>query len=320
MVENELIVQQAYSRLKTEWRKAVVGQEEALDLLFIAMLVGGHVLFEGVPGTAKTLMARTLALITGGSFKRVQFTPDLMPSDITGTTVFDIQGGNFYLKHGPVFTDVLLADEVNRAPSKTQSALLEAMEEFQVTIDGTSHPLSTNFLVLATENPIEYEGTYPLPEAQLDRFLFKVDVPYMSEEQELELLTRYERGFDSRRLEDAGVQQVLDDALLDQCKEEVARVTVDDSIARYIVGICNKSRRSPDLSLGASPRAAVNLLLATRAAAALDGRSYVSPDDIKRLAPAVLSHRLIIRPEAQLEGRTTKHVVSSLLSSVEVPR
>ncbi len=315
-----MTTQDTYSRLQVEWGKALVGQEETLELLFIALLVRGHVLLEGVPGTAKTLMAKVLARMLGGSFKRVQFTPDLMPSDITGTTVFDLQSGRFHLKQGPIFTDVLLADEINRAPAKTQAALLEAMEERQVTIDGQSHPLSPNFLALATENPIEYEGTYPLPEAELDRFLFKIEVPYLSEQQELDLLMRYHQGFDARDLDALGIEQVATSEVLEECRREVAGVTVEPDIARYITSISNASRRSPDLTLGASPRASVALLLASRATAAVEGRSYVSPDDVKWMARPALAHRLIIRPEAQIEGLTPKDAVERLLGAVAVPR
>ncbi|MDP9381846.1 MAG: AAA family ATPase [Chloroflexota bacterium] len=244
-----MVVQEVHERLLGEWRKVLVGQEQALELLYIALLVGGHVLIEGVPGTAKTLMAKTLARLVQGEFKRVQFTPDLMPSDVIGTTVFDLQPGKFHLKQGPVFTNVLLADEVNRAPAKTQSALLEAMEERQVTIEGASRKLPDLFITLATENPIEYEGTYPLPEAQLDRFLFKLSIPYMPQEQETELLMRYHRGFDARNLDAAGLHPVVDEPTLRECVREVAQVTVEPSIATYITSITRASRRSPDLSL-----------------------------------------------------------------------
>ena len=315
-----MVVREVHARLLEEWRKVLVGQEHALELLYIALLVGGHVLIEGVPGTAKTLMAKTLARLIQGEFKRVQFTPDLMPSDVIGTTVYDIQSGRFHLKQGPVFTNVLLADEVNRAPAKTQSALLEAMEERQVTIEGASRELPALFMTLATENPIEYEGTYSLPEAQLDRFLFRLTIPYMPQQQETELLLRYQQGFDARNLGAVGLRPVVDEAALRECVREVARVAVEEPIARYITSISHASRRSPDLSLGASPRASVALLLAARAAAALDGRPYVQPDDVKAMAVPVLAHRVIVRPEAQLEGVTGEDAVKRFLGSVEVPR
>ncbi|MDQ3855702.1 MAG: MoxR family ATPase, partial [Chloroflexota bacterium] len=249
-----------------------------------------------------------------------QFTPDLMPSDITGTTVFDLQSGRFHLKQGPIFTSVLLADEVNRAPAKTQSALLEAMEERQVSIEGSSLPLPPVFITLATQNPVEYEGTYPLPEAQLDRFLVRVGITYMPPEQETDLLDRYRQGFRAQDLASAGLRSVTGQHGLEQCEAEMQQVTVERVIMDYITRISNASRRSPDLMLGASPRASVALLLATRAAAALDGRSYVTPDDVKQLASSVLAHRLVLRPEAQLEGLTQEDAVRRLLASVEVPR
>lgn len=312
--------QEVHGALRREWHKVLVGQEEALELLYIALLVGGHVLIEGVPGTAKTLMARTLARLIRGEFKRVQFTPDLMPSDVTGTTVFDLQSGHFQLKHGPVFTDVLLADEINRAPAKTQSSLLEAMEERQVTIDGVSHPLSRIFTTLATQNPVEYAGTYPLPEAQLDRFLFRITIGYMPREQEAELLARYRSGFDARNLASVDLVPVADPEVLRECAAEVASVSVEEPVISYITAIAQASRRAQYLSLGVSPRASVALLLSARAAAAVDGRPYVVPDDVKRVAMPVLAHRLVLRPEAQIEGLTSEEAVRRVLGSVEVPR
>jgi MoxR-like ATPase len=315
-----LVTQELFSRLEEQWRKAIVGQENALRLLFLALVVRGHVLLEGVPGTAKTLIAKTLAKLVSGDFRRVQFTPDLMPSDVTGTMVFDLQSGRFHLKQGPVFTNVLLGDEINRAPAKTQAALLEAMEERQVTIDGEPHRLPDTFITLATQNPVEYEGTYPLPEAQLDRFLFKLKTPYMPAEIETDLLERHHKGFRAQDLDAAGLTPVVDRSGLEAAERESAAVTVDRVIMEYIVGIANASRRSPDLLLGVSPRASVALLLACRAAAALDGRPYVTPDDIKELAAPVLSHRLVVRPEAQLEGVSQDDAVRRVLGSVEVPR
>lgn len=300
--------------------RALVGQEEPFRLLMVTLLVGGHALLEGVPGTAKTLMAKTLATLVGGAFRRVQFTPDLMPSDITGTNVYDMHAGTFALRRGPVFTDVLLADEINRAPAKTQAALLEAMEERQVTIDGAPHPLSDTFTVIATQNPIEFEGTYPLPEAQLDRFLFKIIVPYTPQEAETELLRRVHAGFDARALDRAGVVAALDAEQLRACRVAVRAVAVDEAIFHYIETIVWTTRRLPDLLLGASPRAAIALLLGAQALAALDGRAYVVPDDVKLLAAPVLRHRLLLRPEAELAGLDAEGVVARILAAVPVPR
>ncbi len=315
-----MTTREVYEQLCAEARRALVGQEAAFELLLVALLAGGHVLIEGVPGTAKTLMAKVLALLTGGSFQRVQFTPDLMPSDITGTNVYDLSSGQFSLRRGPVFTNVLLADEINRAPAKTQSALLEAMEERQVTIDGTRYPLPPLYMVVATQNPIEYEGTYPLPEAQLDRFFFKVLLGHGSQEVENEVLRRYHQGFDARRLEEVGLRLVLDTAAIAECGREIAAVAVDDGIVNYITSIGQQSRRSPDLLLGASARASITLLLGSRVLAALRGRNYVIPDDVKYLAPAAYRHRLILRPESEIEGLDADAVVAKLLASVTVPR
>ncbi|MGI8854297.1 MAG: AAA family ATPase [Thermomicrobiales bacterium] len=300
--------------------RVLVGQEETFRLLTVALLVGGHTLLEGVPGTAKTLMAKTLATLAGGTFRRVQFTPDLMPSDITGTNVFDLQSGQFTLRRGPVFTDVLLGDEINRAPAKTQSALLEAMEERQVTIDGEPYPLSSLFTVIATQNPIEFEGTYPLPEAQLDRFLFKLIVSYTPYAAETELLRRVHAGFDAHALERSGLAAVTEPAHILACRRLVQEITVDEAIIGYIEAIVWTTRQVPDLLLGASPRAAIALLQGAKALAALDGRAYVVPDDVKALAAPVLRHRLIVRPEAELAGITAEVVIGRVLGSVPIPR
>jgi len=307
-------------RLARGAANVIVGQEEIFRLLTVAMLVGGHTLLEGVPGTAKTLMAKTLATLVGGTFRRVQFTPDLMPSDITGTNVFDIQSGQFTLRRGPVFTDVLLGDEINRAPAKTQSALLEAMEERQVTIDGEPHALSPVFTVIATQNPIEFEGTYPLPEAQLDRFLFKLIVSYTPYEAETELLRRVNAGFDAHALERAGLAAITEPAHILACRRLVQAVRVDEAIIGYIEALIWTTRQLPDLLLGASPRAAIALLQGAKALAALDGRTYVVPDDVKALAAPVLRHRLIVRPEAELAGITGEVVIGRVLGSVPIPR
>ncbi len=307
-------------RVLAQAARVVMGQEETLELMLVSLLSGGHVLLEGVPGTAKTLMAKTLALLLNARFTRVQFTPDLMPSDILGTSVFDLGTGQFHLKKGPIFTNFLLADEVNRSPAKTQAALLEAMEERQVTLDGTRYPLGDPFMVVATQNPIEYQGTYPLPEAQLDRFFFKILVDYCPAEVERDILVRYHEGFDAHRLEDMGLEAVLDGGTVEALRAECQSVTVAGGILDYITGLVRASRESRDLLLGSSPRAGIALLQGSKALAALQGRDFVLPDDVKRLAMPVLRHRILLKPEAEIEGLTPDLVVQRLLATVEVPR
>jgi MoxR-like ATPase len=309
-----------YRALDTERRKVIVGQRWTFDLLLVALLTDGHVLLEGVPGVAKTLMARTLATCLQADFKRVQFTPDLMPSDVIGTNVFNLQNSTFTLKRGPVFTNILLGDEINRAPAKTQSALLEAMEERQVTIEGVTNPLPDLFMVIATQNPIEYEGTYPLPEAQLDRFLFKVVVEYPTREEGLQLLHNYQAGFSARKLAQSGIVPVAGEAELKAARQEVAGVQVTDAVLDYIQRVVEESRRSPDLSLGGSPRAAIAILQASKTLAALQGRNYVVPDDIKLLVPPIMRHRIILKPEAEIEGLNADRALERILARVEVPR
>ncbi len=313
-------LQNLHLRLRQEADKVLVGLREPFELLVVALITGGHVLLEGVPGTAKTLMAKTLARLVQTEFTRIQFTPDMMPSDILGTSVFDINSGKFYLKRGPIFTNLLLADEINRAPAKTQSALLEAMEERQVNLDGTRYPLNVPFMVVATQNPIEYEGTYPLPEAQLDRFLFKVLVPYSPLEDEVEILRRYHRGFDAHDLDAAGLQPVLSAEGVARARELAVQVIVEEGILNYIAQIAAVSRRSTDLILGASPRASTHVLLAAKVYAALQGRDYVSPDDVKYILFPVLRHRIVLKPEAEIEGLDADAVIQRLLRQVEVPR
>lgn len=309
-----------YLRMKEEAARVIVGQEAVLEQVIVAFFAGGHVLLEGVPGTAKTLIARTLSRLIAADFGRIQFTADLMPSDVVGTQVFQMGTGAFVLRRGPVFANILLADEINRAPAKTQSALLEAMEERQVTIDGERHPLPVPFMVLATQNPVEYEGTYPLPEAQLDRFMFKVRVDYPPEAVEQTVLRRYHTGFSAQALDETGIQAVVTPDMLPAIREQIQAITVEEGILGYITRIAAASRRSPDLILGASPRASITLLLAAKTYAALTGRTYVSPDDIKQVAIPALRHRIILRPEAEIEGMDADAVVRRLLASVEVPR
>jgi MoxR-like ATPase len=313
-------LQTLFQRLRQEADKVIVGLAEPFEMLVVALLTGGHVLLEGVPGTAKTLLAKTLAQLVNAHFARIQFTPDLMPSDILGTSVFDIATGRFYLKKGPIFTQILLADEINRAPAKTQSALLEAMEERQVNLEGERHILEPPFMVVATQNPIEYEGTYPLPEAQLDRFLFKVLISYLPHNEEVEVLSRYHQGFDAHDLSATGLQAVVTPAQIALARAAIQAVIVEQGIMDYIAQLAAASRRSPDLVLGASPRASTHILLAAKTYAALQGRAYVTPDDVKHVLPPILRHRLLLKPEAEIEGLNPDAVIQRLLGQVEVPR
>ncbi|QIQ04548.1 AAA family ATPase [Streptomyces liangshanensis] len=306
--------------LRTEIAKAVVGQDSAVTGLVVALLCRGHVLLEGVPGVAKTLLVRALAASLELDTKRVQFTPDLMPSDVTGSLVYDARTAEFSFQPGPVFTHLLIADEINRTPPKTQSSLLEAMEERQVTVDGSARMLPDPFLVVATQNPVEYEGTYPLPEAQLDRFLLKLTVPLPSRDDEISVLTRHAEGFDPRDLRAAGVRPVAGPADLEAARDAVARTSVSPEIAGYVVDICRATRESPSLTLGASPRGATALLSTARAWAWLTGRDYVIPDDVKALALPTLRHRVQLRPEAEMEGVTADSVITAILAHVPVPR
>jgi MoxR-like ATPase len=308
------------ARLYEQASRVLVGQQEAIELLIVALLTRGHVLLEGVPGTAKTLMAKTLAHLVKADYGRIQFTPDLMPSDVVGTVVFDIQSGRFNLKRGPIFTQILLADEINRAPAKTQAALLEAMEERQVSIEGDTQALADPFMVIATQNPVEMDGTYPLPEAQLDRFLFKIKVGYLPHQEEVEVLRRYHAGFDPHDLAATGLTPVISPAQLAQIRELIQAVQVEEGVLNYIATITDATRRSPDLVLGASTRAGVALLMASKTLAALRGRDYVAPDDIKALVPPVFRHRVYLRPEAEIEGLDVDAVFHRLLAQIEVPR
>lgn len=298
----------------------ILGQSTLVDQLLIALLSGGHVILEGVPGTGKTLMVKVLARLIQAEFCRIQLTPDILPSDILGTNVFDLNTRDFTLKKGPVFTQVLLADEVNRTPPKTQAALLEAMEEQQVTLDGTRHPLPDLFWVIATQNSLEFEGTYPLPEAQLDRFLFKLIVDYPDPQAEKKMLLNVQAGFEARRLNLKNLQAITQaDAIL-AARKAVKKITVKETILDYLLALVQATRQSADLSLGASPRSAVSWLQASKAHAWLSGQDYVTPDNVKAVALPLLRHRLIMGPEAQLDGLTTDAVITSVLEQVAVPR
>ena len=313
-------VSSTVEHIRRELRKIVVGQDEPIEQILIALLAEGHALIEGVPGTAKTLTVKTLARILNANFGRIQFTPDLMPSDITGTNVFNVATSAFNLRPGPIFTDILLADEINRTPPKTQAALLEAMEERQVTIDGDRHPLSAIFTVLATENPIEYEGTYPLPEAQLDRFMLKIFLGYPVEADEQQVVANWDAGFNSRRLEDVPIESLPDADAISRCREEVRTARMEPGVQRYAVDLVRRTRTHPFVYYGASPRASVALLLCAKALSAIRGREFSTPDDVRDVAHPVLRHRLTLRAEAELDGATADAVIADILKTAEVPR
>ncbi len=317
---NESLATSLAQRMQEMMGRVIVGQERAVQELLVAVLANGHVLLEGVPGVAKTLMVRALSACLGREFRRVQMTPDLMPSDIVGTYVYDTESGEFHLRKGPIFTQMLLADEINRAPAKTQSALLEGMQERQVTIDGVTHPLPEGFTVFATQNPIEFEGTYPLPEAQLDRFMLKVLIDYPSKEQEDALLQRYHEGFDPMDLASTGVTAVADDEAIRACQAQIQEIQAEPEVIGYISEITRATRQDPGVLLGCSPRASVMLLLTAKVLAGLRGRPYLIPDDVKDMALPALRHRMVLRPEADIEGLSSDDLITQVLDSVPVPR
>ena len=307
-------------RIREGFARTIVGGDRTVFALLIALLTRGHALLEGVPGTGKTLAVRAFAALLGLEFRRIQFTPDLMPADVTGTSVFNPQTAQFAVRPGPINANVVLADEINRTPPKTQAALLEAMEEGRTTIDGTPVALPSPFIVCATQNPIEYEGTYPLPEAQLDRFMVKIETAYPAQAEELDLLARVAAGFDARSLDHALVSAVTNANEIASAQAAVRAVHVGDEVRAYIYAIAAATRSNPRLALGASPRAGVSLLLAAQAAAAIDGREFATPDDVKDVAPLVLPHRVIVAPEAEIEGAAAASVIAEILGSVPVPR
>jgi MoxR-like ATPase len=315
-----MTVESLAQSVREQLRKAIVGQDKVVEQVLVAVLANGHVLLEGVPGVAKTLLVRSLARSVALSYGRVQFTPDLMPSDVIGTNIFDPKVADFKLRKGPIFVSILLADEINRTPPKTQAALLEAMEERKVTIDGEAHALPSPFLVFATQNPIDFEGTYPLPEAQQDRFLLKVIVDYPTQEAEVDVFKRHHAGFKPQNLEDAGIEPAIDQAQLEEMQKSVQQVGLEDKMFNYIYEIVKATRQSNDILFGGSPRAGIALVNTGKALAAIRGRDFVIPDDVKEMALPVLRHRIVLRPEAEVEGLTVDRVLTGLIDAQVVPR
>ncbi len=313
------LVQDAVMRIRTELHKVIIGQGEMIDLLLVGLLTGGHVMIEGVPGIAKTLTAKLMANTLAVDFNRIQFTPDLMPTDVVGTTVFNLKSSEFSFNRGPIFSNIVLIDEINRAPAKTQAALFEVMEEFQVTMDGETYPMDFPFFVIATQNPVEQEGTYKLPEAQLDRFLFKINIQYPSLEEEKEILRRFRQDFNMKNYTKE-VEAVFTGQQLRECQELVEKVYIKDELLDYIAGIIHNTRNNGDLFLGASPRASLAIMKSAKAIAAMNGRDFVTPDDIQYVAYPVLNHRIILTPEREMEGYDAKDVIEDIIKKIEVPR
>ncbi|MCS7076562.1 MAG: MoxR family ATPase [Bacteroidia bacterium] len=314
-------IQETATQIRSEIKKVIAGQESLIEQMLVALFAGGHVLLQGVPGVAKTLSAKTLAHLINASFKRIQFTPDLMPSDIIGTRVFDLSKSQFYTQKGPIFANIILADEINRAPSKTQSALLEVMEERQVTIEGETFIFQEPFMILATQNPIEFEGTYGLPEAQLDRFMLKILINYPKEEDELTILQRYNQGFTaSEFLTYAQLKPVLEPQEIVSIRKDIQQIKVEEGILRYINNIVRATRDDESLFMGSSPRGGIALLLTSKTYAALQGRDYVTPDDVKQMALPVLRHRVVLRPEAEIDGLKPDDALQERIQKIEVPR
>ncbi len=305
-------------KIRTEIQKVVIAQDELIENMLIGLLCGGHLLIEGVPGVAKTLMVKLLAKCIDVDFKRIQFTPDLMPSDVIGTTVFNMKTSEFYFRQGPVFSNFILVDEINRSPAKTQAALFEVMEEHQITVDGETHKMNFPLFIVATQNPIEQEGTYKLPEAQLDRFIFKLNVKYPELSQEIEILQRFKEDFDSRISME--VKPVINVEELKKCMGIIEKVHIKDDLIEYIAKIVYETRNSGDLFLGASPRASLAILKTSKAVAAIRGRDFVTPDDIKYIAYAVLNHRIILNPEREIEGVEASDIINNIIHKIEVPR
>ncbi|MFY0673288.1 MAG: MoxR family ATPase [Bacteroidia bacterium] len=312
-------VQQTFDKIRSEVKKLIIGNEKLLELTLVGLLSGGHILFEGVPGVAKTLISKLLAKSIGVNFQRIQFTPDLMPSDLLGTSIFNMKESDFQFKKGPIFSNLILIDEINRAPAKTQAALLEVMEERQVTIDGVTYPMSLPFFVIATQNPIESEGTYRLPDAQLDRFLFKLKVGHPSLEEEKSILNKFKSTFNVSASEEE-VNEVVQPEDIAKCQSIIEQVHIKDELIDYIAKIVHETRNHGEIYLGASPRASLSILKTAKGVAAMRGRSFVTPDDIQNVCIAVLNHRIILTPEKEMAGGTKKEVIKSILKEIEVPR